>query len=115
MFQQRVRQGLIKAGFADDHVVLAWLAWQPPDLAAAYAALRAAGCAPILLIASGLPADGLSTLYDMPRALAAARAGGAVAPTVLGPWNDDDVAAEALVERVKRVTRVEEAVGGRAG
>ena len=52
--------------------------------------------------------DGVATLYDIPHLLEAAAATNGVEATGLGPWNDDDVVAEALVERVKQVTAVEQ-------
>jgi len=100
-FQKRVRQALIRAGFPDDHVVVGWLRWQHPTLEAAYAQLVTEGCSPIFWIGTGLVTDGLCTLYDIPHRLAAPVAAGGVPVTALGPWNDDDLVAEALAERVK--------------
>ncbi len=100
-FQKRVRHALIRAGFNDDKVVMTWLRWQHPLLEAALAQLLAEGCSHIFWIGSGLLTDGLSTLYDIPHRLHASAAEGGVSVGALGPWNDDDVVAEALVERVK--------------
>jgi protoheme ferro-lyase len=110
-FQKRVRQALIRAGFDDDKVVLAWLRWQHPTLEAAYAQLIAEGCRHIFWIGSGLTADGLITLYDIPERLRLPAATSGVPVLPLGPWNDDDLVAETLVERVKAVAgeRVEAA------
>ncbi len=102
-FQKRVRHALIRAGFADDQVVAGWLRWQHPTLEAAYAQLVTEGCRHIYWIGSGLITDGLSTLYDIPHRLAAPVAAGGVPVTALGPWNDDDLVAEALTERVKAI------------
>jgi protoheme ferro-lyase len=102
-FQKRVRQALIRAGFDDDKVVLAWLRWQHPTLEAAYAQLVAEGCRQIFWIGSGLTADSLVTLYDIPERLRLPVAASGIPITPLGPWNDDDLVAETLVERVKAV------------
>ncbi|HUS17994.1 MAG TPA: ferrochelatase [Chloroflexia bacterium] len=102
-FQKRVRQALIKAGFDDDNVVLAWLRWQHPTVEGAYAQLVAEGCRQIFWIGTGLVAEGITTLNDIPAMLKAASATTALETQALGPWNDDDVVAEALVEKVKQV------------
>jgi len=102
-FEKRARQALIKAGFVDDKVVLAWLRWQHPRIDAAYAQLIAEGCKQIFWIGSGLLTDGITTLYDIPTALQVVMAASGIEATALGPWNDDDIVAEALVEKVKQV------------
>jgi protoheme ferro-lyase len=102
-FQKRVRLALIRAGFADDKVTLGWLRWQHPRLPAAAAQLAAEGCARIYWIASGLVTDGLTTLHDIPAQLRPAGAATGVEISGLGAWGDEDVVAEAMVERVKQV------------
>jgi protoheme ferro-lyase len=72
--------------------------------------LVAEGCKQILWIASGLVSEGVATLYDIPHLLEAVSATNGVDVLALGPWNDDDVVAEALVERVKQVAAVEQPV-----
>jgi protoheme ferro-lyase len=102
-FQKRVRQALIRAGFPDDQVVPAWTQWQHPTIEGAYAQLVAESCPRIFWIGTGLMTDSVLTLYDIPAILRVAAERSGVEVTALGPWNDDDVVAEALVERVKQV------------
>ena len=102
-FQKRVRQALIKAGFTDDKVVLAWLQWQHPTVPAGYAQLVAEGCQPLYWMASSVLSAGIGTLYDIPHLLQTAAASSGGGATALEPANDDDLVAEALVEKVKQV------------
>ncbi len=106
-FQKRVRQALIRAGFPDDQIVPAWTQWQHPTIEGAYAQLVAESCRRIFWIGTGLMTDSVTTLYDIPAILRAAAEQSGVEVTALGPWNDDDVVAEALVERVKQVAIVD--------
>ena len=108
-FVKRVRQALIKAGFAEDNVVLTWWQWQEPPPAAGLAQLAAAGCRHVFWLPVGMLTDCIATLHDIPAALQAAVPAG-VELRRLGPWNDDDLLAEALAEKVKQVVASEQLV-----
>jgi hypothetical protein len=51
--------------------------------------------------------DGLATLYDIPHRLQLGTPPGATPAQPLGAWGDDDLVAEALVEKVKEVLPAE--------
>ncbi len=69
--------------------------------------MAAAGCTRIFWIAGGFLTDGIATLADIPHLLGSATVGG-VEISGLGASNDDDIVAEALVEKVKQVAVVEQ-------
>ena len=92
-----------RALISDEMLVPAWLQWQHPTIEGAYAQLVAESCRRIFWIGTGLMTDSMVTLYDIPAILRPAAERSGVEVTALGPWNDDDVVAEALVERLKQV------------
>jgi protoheme ferro-lyase len=100
-FQKRVRQALIRGGFAEDKVVIGWWRWQAPSVASAQSQLSTERAAPLYWLGTGFPVDGLTTLHDIPRLLSAQLPAGVPPAQPLGAWGDDDVVAEALTEQVK--------------
>lgn len=107
-FQKRVRQALIRGGFDEDKVVIGWLHWQEPRLPGALSQLLTERCFPIYWLGTGFPVDGLATLHDIPRLLQKATPPGVAPAQALGAWGDDDLVAEALVDRAKEGMRNEE-------
>jgi protoheme ferro-lyase len=100
-FQKRVRQALIRGGFDEDKVVIGWLHWQEPRLPGALSQLLAERGFPIYWLGTGFAVDGVATLHDIPLLLRQATPPGVAPAQSLGAWADDDLVAEALVERAK--------------
>jgi protoheme ferro-lyase len=104
VFQDKVRGALLKVGFDSSRVELGWLRRQEPGAAAALEKLAAAGCKTVLWMPSTFPADGITTLYDVPAALDSAARSHGIKLASLGAWNADDLAAEEIAARVRTVS-----------
>lgn len=95
-FDQRVRLLLGESGIAENHVRIAWLEWQSPDVTEAVRHLAALGCSRIVVAASTIALPTLDTALDLSHAIALARVPHGVQVVTVSPWGDDDAFADAI-------------------
>lgn len=95
-FIQRVRMLLVEAGLSDEHVKVARLEWQTPDVTETVRHLAALGCRRIITVPATTVLPTLETLLDLERAVSYARVPASVTTVTLGPWEDDDALAAAV-------------------
>jgi len=94
-FNQRVRMLLVEAGIAEQHVRVAWLDWQTPDVTEAVRHLAALGCTRIVVMPSTIALPTLETALDLGHAVAMARVPDEVQVVRGAPWADDEGFADA--------------------
>ncbi|MHB1135952.1 MAG: ferrochelatase [Coriobacteriia bacterium] len=95
-FIQRVRMRLTESGLKCDHVRVAWLDWQMPDVTETVRHLAVLGCQRIICVPATIVLPTLDTLLDLERAASYARVPTSVAMVTLGAWGDDDAVARAV-------------------
>lgn len=95
-FIQRVRMLLVEAGLSDEHVKVARLEWQTPDVTETVRHLAVLGCRRIITIPATTVLPTLETQLDLERAVSYARVPASVTTVTLGPWADDDALATAV-------------------
>jgi protoheme ferro-lyase len=95
-FIQRVRMLLVEAGLSSEHVKVARLEWQTPDVTETVRHLAVLGCRRIITIPATTVLPTLETQLDLERAVSCARVPTAVTTVTLGPWGDDDALAAAV-------------------
>lgn len=95
-FIQRVRMRLTEAGLKCDHVRVAWLDWQVPDVTETVRHLAVLGCQRIICAPATIVLPTLETLLDLERATSYARVPESVTMVTLGAWGDDDAVAHAV-------------------
>jgi len=95
-FIQRVRMLLVEAGLSSEHVKVARLEWQTPDVTETVRHLAVLGCRRIITIPATTVLPTLETRLDLERAVSYARVPTAVTTVTLGPWGDDDALAAAV-------------------
>lgn len=93
---QRVRMRLTEVGLKCDHVRVAWLDWQVPDVTETVRHLAVLGCQRIICVPATSVLPSLDTLLDLERATSYARVPPSVAVVTLGAWGDDDAVARAV-------------------
>lgn len=108
-FIQRVRMLLVEAGLSDEHVKVAWLEWQTPDVTETVRHLAVLGCRRIITVPATTILPTLETLLDLDRAVSYARVPASVTTVTLGPWEDDDVLVAAV--RAVASAALEDATG----
>lgn len=99
-FVQRVRSELIGAGFAQDHIRRAWLAWEEPEVTEAVRHLAAVGSRRVVLLPVTFPVETLATITDLRLAAERAADESEAVPTILPAWGDDPAVVETLREAV---------------
>ncbi len=104
-FLIQVRQALARAGFDESRMAIGWLRYRP-SIAEAVRTLTDVGCKSIYWLPASFPADGISTLYDIPLQLEYMAREKEIKLTSLGAWNADDLAAEEIAARVRAVSGV---------
>ncbi len=95
-FIQRVRMRLAESGLKPDHIRVAWLDWQTPDVTETVRHLAVLGCQRIICVPATTVLPTLDTLLDLERATNYARVPASVAVVTLGAWGDDEAMAEAV-------------------
>jgi len=95
-FDQRVRMLLCEAGLTEQHVRIAWLDWQAPDVTEAVRHLAALGCTRVVVAVATIALPTLETALDLGHAITMARVPDSVHVVTLAPWNDDDAFVEAV-------------------
>jgi len=100
-FDQRVRVLLGEAGIADQHVRVAWLEWQTPDVTEAVRHLAALGCRRIVVAASTIALPTLETMLDLGHAITLARVPQGVQVVTVTPWGDDKGFVDAICRTVR--------------
>jgi protoheme ferro-lyase len=101
-FVQRVRALLVDGGLAEDHVRMAYLDWQPPDVAEAARHLAAIGCRRIVVSPSVMPFDSLETLVDLRITAEQAQDESDALVIVVPAWGDDTHVAAAIAEEMTK-------------
>jgi protoheme ferro-lyase len=99
-FHQRIRMGLLEAGFVDQNVRLAWMDWQEPDITEAARHLAAFDCAKIVILPASMPIDSTATLVDIKQAVRNARLADRIVVEQLPAWGDEKVVADALTASI---------------
>jgi protoheme ferro-lyase len=95
-FDQRVRVLLSEAGVTDQHVRVAWLEWQTPDVTEAVRHLAALGCRRIVVAAATIALPTLETALDLGHAITLARVPQGVQVVTVTPWGDDERFVDAI-------------------
>lgn len=95
-FDQRVRMLLCEAGLSEQHVRIAWLDWQTPDVTEAVRHLAALGCTRIVVAAATIALPTLETVLDLGHAISLARVPEGVHVVTLRPWGDDEAFVDAV-------------------
>jgi protoheme ferro-lyase len=95
-FDQRVRMLLCEAGLAEQHVRIAWLDWQTPDVTEAVRHLAALGCTRVVVAAATIALPTLETALDLRHAISLARVPESVHVMTLAPWGDDEAFVNAV-------------------
>ncbi|MBN2247217.1 MAG: ferrochelatase [Coriobacteriia bacterium] len=95
-FVQRVRMRLTEAGLKCDHLRVAWLEWQAPDVTETVRHLAVLGCQRIICVPATTVLPTLDTLLELERATTYARVPDSVSVVTLGAWADDDAIARAV-------------------
>ncbi len=103
-FHSKVRQALVKAGFNERRVVSGWLR-QNPTAARALYALAQEGSKVVYWMPVSYPADGITTLHDIPAQIGPVAKAIGVRLVALGAWNADELAAEEIAGRVRSAER----------
>lgn len=95
-FIQRVRMRLADSGLKCEHVRVAWLDWQSPDVTEVIRHLAVLGCQRIVCVPATTVLPTLDSLLDLERAVNYARVPQSVGIVTLGAWGDDDAVADAV-------------------
>jgi len=69
IFRKAIAKKLIKQGFSEDRIQLAWIQQRIPTIEDAYKELRSKGCNTIVHVAATTPIDCVNSLYDIPKSL----------------------------------------------
>lgn len=102
-FCQRVRALLEAGGLPADHVRLAWLDWQQPDVLEAVRHLAAIGSTQITIVPAVMPFDSLETVVDLRLTAEHAASESDVPVSVLPAWGDDEVVVNAIADSMLAV------------
>lgn len=108
-FDQRVRALLAESGLSDQHIRVAWLDWQTPDVTEAVRHLAALGCTRIVVAAATIALPTLETVLDLSHAISSARVPAGVRVVTVSPWGADEGFVDAVC------TSAREALGLSAG
>jgi protoheme ferro-lyase len=103
--QRKVRRALLRLGFDESRVAVGWL-HEAPTIGEALLALRQAGCKSIYWIPFSFPADGITTLHDIPNLINSTATSVGLRFVPLGGWNADELAAEEIAGRIRAAYRV---------
>lgn len=103
--QRKVQRALLRLGFDESRVAVGWL-HETPTIGEALLALRHAGCKSIYWIPFSFPADGITTLHDIPNLINSTATSLGLRFVPLGGWNADDLATEEIAGRVRAAYRV---------
>ncbi len=95
-FDQRVRMLLCEAGLAEQHVRIAWLEWQAPNVTEVVRHLAALGCTRIVVAAATIALPTLETALDLRHAISLARVPESVHVMTLAPWGGDEAFVNAV-------------------
>lgn len=106
-FDQRVRVLLGEAGVADQHVRVAWLEWQTPDVTEAVRHLAALGCRRIVVAAATIALPTLETTLDLGHAITLARVPHEVQVVTVTPWGDEDQFVDAICRTARESLRLD--------
>ena len=104
-FLSRVQDAILKIGFPEWRVRVAWLRYGSPTIPEALGRLIEGGCSIIYWMPSTYVADGVNTLYDIPSQMEDLAARHNVKLVSLGAWNADSLAAQEIAARVRAATR----------
>jgi protoheme ferro-lyase len=105
-FIGRVREAILKMGFPEWRVRVAWLRYGSPTIPEALNRLAEGGCKTIYWMPATYIADGVNTLYDIPAQMEGVAAQRNLKLVSLGAWNGDSLAAQEIASRVRAVSRV---------
>jgi len=105
-FIDRVQEAILKLGFPEWRVRVAWLRHGSPTVPEALNRLVEGGCKVVYWMPATYIADGINTLYDMPAQMEAVAAQHNLKLVALGAWNGDSLAAQEIASRVRAVSRV---------
>jgi protoheme ferro-lyase len=106
LFVNRVRDAILKIGFPEWRVRVAWLRYGTPPIPEAVTRLAESGCKTIYWMPATYIVDGVNTLYDIPAQMERAAESHNLRLVPLGAWNADSLAAQEIASRVRTVSRV---------
>lgn len=101
-FLNRLRMRLVEAGYQENHVRVAWLEWEEPEVTGSVRHLAALGCRRVLVVPACLPFESASTTLDLTLAVKHAHVDEPVSVVTLPAWRSDDVLVEEVRARVER-------------
>jgi protoheme ferro-lyase len=103
--QRKMRRALLKLGFDESRIATGWLR-ETPTPAEALLALGRAGCKSVYWMPFSFPADGITTLYDIPAIINPVASTSGIRLVPLGAWNADELTAEEIAGSVRAASRV---------
>lgn len=96
-FDQRVKVLLTEAGVQEQHVRVAWLGWQTPDVTEAVRHVAALGCKRVVVAPATIALPTMETVLDLSHSLSLARLPENVQVVTLTAWGDDQGLADAVL------------------
>jgi protoheme ferro-lyase len=105
-FVGRVREAILKMGFPEWRVRVAWLRHGTPTIPEALNRLAEGGCKIVYWMPATYIADGVNTLYDIPAQMEGVASQHNLKLVSLGAWNGDSLAAQEIASRVRALSKV---------
>ena len=100
-YREAIRARLIADGFSAEKIVLGWMDFQEPDIAASAQALAGLGVERILVFAVSLSADSIHSDVDVPHAVRDANLPADISVEYVGQYGDHPLAIQAMKEKIE--------------
>ncbi len=100
-FRLATKQLLVEKGFREGSIVLAYMEFKEPGIAASVRRLIETGAKKILVAPVNISAEGIHSEHEIPSMVEGAGAPSSVEIVHLGAWNDDPLLLDELLERLE--------------
>ncbi len=99
-YREAIREKLIQAGYAPEHVVLGWMEFQKPTITESVSELAGSGVEKILVFAVSLSADSIHSDIEVPAAVEEAHLPETIRVEYVGQYGDHPLSIQAMREKI---------------